>query len=161
MGTDAAVAARLAAMAPVLARQLGLPLLPPLDPAVGPDRALAALAVGAAGPGLVPLPQDPGLLLAQGGTWAAALGAWRQPCLLLLEADQLSTGVVVSTVALLQQQAVPLLGLIQWGEPWQPELRRCDGLPWLGALTPGGEPEGVDLRAALALRLAAQGAEAA
>ena len=83
---------------------------------------------------------------------------WRQPTLLLLEAAQLDTGTAAATTALLREQGAPLLGLIQWGEPWQPERRRLDGLPWLGALGPSGELEGVDLRAALALQL--QGAAA-
>ena len=41
-----------------------------------------------------------------------------------------------------------LAGLVQAGGPWQPDLRRGDGLPWLGTLE---EPFG--LAPALALRL--------
>jgi hypothetical protein len=40
-----------------------------------------------------------------------------------------------------------LAGLVQAGGPWQPDLRRCDGLPWLGTLE-----EPFDLAPALALR---------
>ena len=36
--------------------------------------------------------------------------------------------------ALLSQAAVPLAGLVQWGLPWEPERRRREALPWLGAL---------------------------
>jgi hypothetical protein len=122
-----------------------------------PDQALAALEQQAPEPLLTWLGVDPGLALADGRPWAQALGAWRQPTLLLLEPAQLDTGTAAATTALLREQGVPLLGLIQWGEPWQPELRRLEGLPWLGALAPSGELEGVDLRAALALQRAAAG----
>lgn len=103
------------------------------------------------------MPLDPGLTLADGSSWADALGAWRQPTLLLIAVDQLATGTAAATRALLHQKGVPLLGLVQWGSPWQPQLRRRDGLPWLGALAPEGVPEGVDLRRALALAAALQG----
>ena len=157
-GTAAEVSARLAQAAPLLARQLGLVCLSPLELALAPDQALAALEQQAAGSALTWLGVDPGLALADGRPWAQALGAWRQPTLLLLEAAQLDTGTAAATTALLREQGAPLLGLIQWGEPWQPERRRLEGLPWLGALGPSGEIEGVDLRAALALQL--QGAAA-
>ncbi len=154
-GTTAEVTARLAKAVPMLAQALQLPWQPALEPLQDPDPALAALAQGAAGPGLAALGVDPGLALADGQCWAQALGAWRQPTLLLLEADQLHTGAAAATCALLRQHGVPLRGLIQWGEPWQPEQRRREGLPWLGALGPAGMVEGVDLRLALALQGAA------
>lgn len=117
--------------APALAEALQLRLLAPLDP-LAPDAALAALAGGP--PGLVPLPRDPGLPLADGRHWAASLGAWRQPALVVLAAEQLDTGLPAALTALLRQWQVPCLGLVQWGGSWQPELRRLEGLPWLGAL---------------------------
>lgn len=117
--------------APALAEALQLRLLAPLDP-LAPDAALAALAGGP--PGLVPLRRDPGLSLADGRHWAAALGAWRQPALVVLAAGQLDTGLPAALTALLRQWQVPCLGLVQWGGCWQPELRRLEGLPWLGAL---------------------------
>jgi hypothetical protein len=93
------------------------------------------------------LPLDPGLVLQGFGHWAEALGAWRQPVLLLLAAEQLQTGLPAAMAALLDQWQVPLAGLVQAGGPWQPDLRRGDGLPWLGTLE---EPFG--LAPALALR---------
>ena len=36
--------------------------------------------------------------------------------------------------SLLKNWQVPLVGLVQWGEPWAAAERRRDGLPWLGAL---------------------------
>jgi hypothetical protein len=83
---------------------------------------------------LASLPLDPGHPLDGGGTWAEELGAWRQPALLVIAAHQLPSGAAASTVALLRQWRVPLLGLVQWGGLWIPEQRRRDGLPWLGAL---------------------------
>ena len=71
-----AVAGRLAAAERVALRELAK--------AKDPDASLAALTAGAAGPWLAALPLDPGLPLARGGSWAEALGAWRQPCLLVV-----------------------------------------------------------------------------
>lgn len=109
----------------------GLPVRPIPDP-VDPD---AALAVLAASPGawLAPLTLDPGLALPR-GSWAEALGAWRQPVLLLVGSAQPSTGLPAAATALLLQRGVPLVGLIQWGGAWDGEERRRDGLPWLGWL---------------------------
>ncbi|MFM7550888.1 MAG: hypothetical protein ACKO8I_18905 [Cyanobacteriota bacterium] len=153
-GSAAEVTARLALAAPPLARSLGLPLLPALAPLQQPDRALALLAAAGSAGGLVWLGVDPGLALGDGCPWAQALGAWRQPTLLLLDVAQLDTGAAAATTALLRQHQVPLLGLIQWGEPWQPERRRLEALPWLGALAPdrpeGQDDNGLELRWALA-----------
>jgi hypothetical protein len=111
----------------------GLPMRPIPDPA-DPDAALAALA---ASPGawLAPLTLDPGLALPR-GSWAEALGAWRQPVLLLVGSAQPPTGLPAAATALLLQRGVPLVGLIQWGGTWDGEARRRDGLPWLGWLDP-------------------------
>jgi len=87
------------------------------------------------------LPFDVGLPLADGRCWAEVLGAWRQPCLLVLSAAQLRTGLPAAGCALLRQGRVPLLGLLQWGDPWDQQARRRDGLPWLGLLR---DPEAGD-----------------
>jgi hypothetical protein len=151
-GAAAALAALQGQAAPALAGVLGLPLLAPLDP-LAPDAALAALAAGP--PGLVPLPRDPGLPLADGRHWAAALGAWRQPALVLLAAEQLDTGLPAALTALLQQRQVPCLGLVQWGGSWRPEQRRLEGLPWLGWLSaPTSDEQAAALASACAARWA-------
>lgn len=143
-GTAASVRALQQQAGPRLAPALGLPWREPLADQE-PPLALAALA--GQGPGLVPLPLDPGLPLAGAGHWAEALGAWRQPVLLLLSGDQLQSGLPAAMVALLRQWQVPLLGLVQCGGSWDPAARRGDGLPWLGSLE---APE--ELPTALALR---------
>jgi hypothetical protein len=145
-GPAAAVAGLQAQVAPALAEALDLPLLEPLNP-LGADAALAALAEGL--PGLVPLPRDPGLPLVDGRHWAAVLGAWRQPALVVLAAEQLHTGLPAALSALLAQWQVPCLGLVQWGGTWQPQQRRLEGLPWLGSLSASKDPD-----AAAALRSA-------
>ena len=116
--------------APELVRWLGLELavLPANEP---PHQALARLRSGGSGC-LAALPCDPGLPLEAGGSWAEALGAWCQPVLLLVPADQLASGLPAAGAALLRQWGVPLVGLLQWDGPWNPEARRADGLPWLG-----------------------------
>ena len=111
-----------------------------LAPGDDPNRALQQLQppmgepVPGQSPALVGLPLDPGLPLACGGHWAEALGAWRQPAVLVFSAEQLQTGVPAAMTSLLKNWQVPLVGLIQWGEPWASAERRRDGLPWLGAL---------------------------
>jgi hypothetical protein len=151
-GAPAALAALQHQAAPALAEVLGLPLLAPLDP-LSPDAALAALVAGPTG--LVPLPRDPGLPLADGRHWAAALGAWRQPVLVLLAAEQLDTGLPAALTALLQQWQVPCLGLVQWGGSWRPDQRRLEGLPWLGWLSdPASDEQATVLASAAAARWA-------
>jgi len=93
-------------------------------------------------PWLASLPLDPGLALDGGGHWAELLGAWRQPSLLVLEHGQLATGMPAAGTALLQRWQVPLVGLIQWGGPWDQEARRRDGLPWLGCLAGNSAEQG-------------------
>ncbi len=115
-----------------LAGTLGLSHHPITDPQ-SPHQQMGELQA-AAGGWLASLPLDPGQSLSDGGTWAEALGAWRQPTLLIIGSQQLSSGAAASTTALLRQWRVPLLGLLQWGGPWGPEMRRRDGLPWLGCL---------------------------
>lgn len=132
----AAVAARLAAAEGVALREVAA--------AGDPDAALAALtgAGAATGPWLAALPLDPGLPLERGGSWAEALGAWRQPCLLVLRGEQLDTGLPAAGSALLEQWRVPLAGLVQVGGDWEPMMRRRDGLPWLGWMPDRDEGSG-------------------
>ena len=111
-----------------------------LGPADDPHSALEQLQPPGGEPGLgarpalVGLPLDPGLPLACGGHWAEALGGWRQPAVLVFSAEQLETGLPAAMTALLKGWQVPLVGLVQWGEPWASAERRRDGLPWLGVL---------------------------
>lgn len=158
-GTPAKVAARLHKAAPVLAEVLGLALAAPLAPG-DPQASLAGLselaaAAGGSLPQLAPLPRDPGHGLPGGGHWAEALGAWRQPALLLFSAKQLDSGLPAAAAALLNRWQVPCAGLLQWGGRWQAGARRCDALPWLGGLELDVDLDPADpalLRRALALR---------
>ena len=125
-----------------LARRLCLPhrrISDPLLPGSQLDQ-LQALAGG----WLASLPLDPGQSLRDGGTWAEALGAWRQPTLLTIRWQQLASGAAASTIALLRQWRVPVVGVLQWGGSWDAEGRRRDGLPWLGRLEDAspGEADG-------------------
>ncbi|MEB3352506.1 MAG: hypothetical protein VKM01_09305 [Cyanobacteriota bacterium] len=144
-----------------LAEVLGRPVLK-LATVADPDAALSAIG-GEAGAGrggwLAGLEIDVGLPLADGRCWGEALGAWRQPALLVIPSHQLHSGGPAAATALLRQWQVPLLGLMQWDGAWQPEERLRDGLPWLGLLAPDDQRDtalGCDgeraLAAALALR---------
>ncbi|MEA5390303.1 hypothetical protein VB738_03410 [Cyanobium gracile UHCC 0139] len=144
----AAVAARLAAAEGVALRQLA--------GAGGPDAGLAALRAAATGPWLAALPVDVGLPLERGGSWAEALGAWRQPCLLVLRGEQMDTGLPAAGAALLEHWRVPLAGLVQVGGDWEPMMRRCDGLPWLGWLPESGGECGAESEEAGAAMAALQ-----
>jgi len=134
----AAPAGLLPRVAQRLSEATGLPLqaIPRPD---SPPQALAAL-LAAPGPWLAPLPLDPGLPLAQ-GSWAEALGSWRQPTLLVVDQAQLGTGIPAAATALLERWSVPLLGLLQWGGSWEASLRRRDQLPWIGQLCDQEDPE--------------------
>ncbi len=117
-----------------LADLLGLRLLAcGAEPHVDPNAALAHLAQEPGG-WLLPLGVDPGAALEQPGSWSEALGAWRQPVVVQLPAAVAAAGPARAYVALLHSDGVPLVGVMQLGEPWQPEQRRVDGLPWLGCL---------------------------
>lgn len=121
----------LPAVAERLSGLCGLPLRP-FDATPQADAALAGLQQQP-GPWLAPLPLDPGVWR-PGGSWAEALGAWRQPCLLVIGAGQLASGLPAAGTALLERWRVPLIGLLQGGGRWDAALRRSDGLPWLGWL---------------------------
>ncbi|MFM7312071.1 MAG: hypothetical protein ACKO0M_02705 [Cyanobium sp.] len=121
-----------------------------------PDRSLSRLAAEACAgqrPWIAALPMDVGRPLADGGTWAQALGAWRQPVVLVIPAVQLGTGLPAAGTALLRQWQVPLVGLLQWGGLWQPGPRQADGLSWLGMLPEGPAAAEADPSLSLALRL--------
>jgi hypothetical protein len=123
-----------------LARRLALPHRRIHDPLL-PHGQLDQLQAQEGG-WLASLPLDPGQSLPDGGTWAEALGAWRQPTLLTIRWQQLASGAAASTVALLRQWRVPVVGVLQWGGAWDAEGRRRDGLPWLGRLEDGSAAEG-------------------
>jgi len=118
--------------APSLGARLGLPLLS-LDAALDPEAALAKIQAEA-GPWLAPLTVDPGAWLGPTGRWGELLGAFRQPTVLLVDGTAVSGGTAAATTALLERAQVPLVGLIQWGGPRNPQIRRAEGLPWLGWL---------------------------
>jgi hypothetical protein len=147
-GTPPQVTALQAAVGPAVAEALQRHLVAalPVEPGPQAHAALAELPPNA----LVPLPQDPGRTAADGSHWAELLGAWRQPCLLLISADQLDSGVAAATTALLQQWQVPLLGLVQWQGSWDRGARLADRLPWLGVL--GGPEADADALALAAAR---------
>lgn len=123
-----------------------------------PNAALAGLAQEPGG-WLLPLAVDPGAALERPGCWSEALGAWRQPVVAQLPAALAAAGPARAYAALLNADAVPLVGLLQLGEPWQPEQRRLDGLPWLGCLPVEEAPVSMDpaqAREALRLNLLAR-----
>lgn len=158
VGSQPALAGRVAAAASSLSALSAWPLHP-VTADRPPAETLAALSEGRATQGppawIAPLPVDPGLGLGANGSWAEALGAFRQPTALVLEAAQLASGWPAAATALLRQERVPLVGLIQLGGVWEPERRRGEGLPWLGWLgVAGGNPAegGAELLAALAQR---------
>ncbi|MFM7265558.1 MAG: hypothetical protein ACKOZW_08230 [Cyanobium sp.] len=158
VGAQPALAERLAAATERLGSLSGWPRHP-LASDRPPAEALGALPSGRATQAppawIAPLPVDPGLGLESGGCWAEALGAFRQPTALVLGAAQLASGWPAAATALLRQEGVPLVGLIQVGGAWEPERRRGEGLPWLGWLGgAGGQPveDGQEVLAALAQR---------
>jgi len=84
--------------------------------------------------GLVQLSGDAAMLHLEGGSWLEALGAWRQPTVLMV-APLLSgdiPGVAPAYVALCKNFEVPLIGIVQLGGDWDNNKRRADGLPWCG-----------------------------
>jgi hypothetical protein len=144
VGSQPALAARVAAAAARLSTISTWALNPVASDRPGAE-ALAALAQGRGTQDppawIAPLPVDPGLGLEGGGSWAEALGAFRQPTALVLEPAQLASGWPAAATALLRQERVPLVGLIQLGGVWASERRRGEGLPWLGWLPGSEEPQ--------------------
>lgn len=149
-----------------LANRLGVPLLPLVATGTAHGQLAALVATAAAHPAgwFAALAVDVGRPLAEGGSWAQVLGAWRQPVLLVVPAPLQESGQAAAGAALLERSGVPLVGLLQWGGVWDPPARRADGLPWLGVLARAEPPlEGGDrslreegeegLEAALRLRL--------
>jgi len=133
-GVAEVVVPRLQRLASSLASRLGwgwidLPDVP--APATFEALLAAPESSNADGP-LALLPVDPGQWIVGFGTWAEALGAWRQPVLVAVPAEAHRSGTPAALVALLHQEGVPLVGLIQIGGVWEPDHRRQDGLPWLG-----------------------------
>jgi len=101
-----------------------------------PQQVLGALANGQ---GLVQLSGDVAMVHPGGGSWLEALGAWRQPIILLVK-PMISgeiPGVAPAYVALCSLLAVPLVGVVQLGGRWTPQMRRADGLPWCGWISDG------------------------
>ncbi len=86
--------------------------------------------------GMVRLSGDPAMFHPDGGSWLEALGAWRQPTILMvspLPSGEIP-GVAPAYVSLCAALDVPLIGVLQLGGPWNLSLRRSDGLPWFGLL---------------------------
>jgi hypothetical protein len=140
-GTPRQVGALVGELGTLLASRLSM-TPQPIDADATPQLALQSIgATAEPGPDgvLLIVPIDPGVPLPGGGSWAEALGAWRLPTLVLLGAEQLRTGWPAAATALLRHHRVPLVGLIQGGGPWVEELRRQDGLPWLGHLDADSE----------------------
>ncbi len=69
-----------------------------------------------------------------GVSWIEALGAWKQPVILMVESSSNGeiTGIASAYTSLCRTFSVPLLGLVQLGGYWNPKLRRLDCLPWCG-----------------------------
>lgn len=155
-GDHAGIAALQAAAAAPLAQALQLNLDGALSEATGRGPGCCRTAQQALGDlrsgGLAPLPLDPGWPLADHSHWAEQLGAARQCALLLLDAAQAGSGLPAAATALLLQWRVPLLGLAQWGGPWDGAARQRDGLPWLG----WSDASAAGSEAAAALALAAR-----
>jgi hypothetical protein len=156
----ALAAERLAALLP--GGSAAWPLARPEGTAESDPEAVLGVLAARAGGWLAPLASDPGRWLETGLRWADALGAWRQPTLLVSAPEQAGGGAAAAYTALLEQRGVPLLGLVQWGAPWDAPTRRREGLPWLGARggatqpTPGSEEEAIERALALALVLRAR-----
>ena len=131
-GTTRELEALLESVTPPVARLLRIPRRAIANIA-DPHAALSGLSSSSNG-WLADLPIDPGVPLTGLGNWAEALGAWRQPTLLVLDKHQMEAGLAAAYQALMRQSAVPLLGLIQWQGEWKQDSRKADGLPWLGWL---------------------------
>ena len=96
-----------------------------------PNKTIPALASDS---GLVEIFGDVAMMHSSGVSWMEALGAWKVPTILIVSIAKSSVipGIAYSYVALCKQLSVPLVGIVQLGEPWLPYERRMDGLPWCG-----------------------------
>ncbi len=70
------------------------------------------------------------------GSWLEALGAWRQPLVLMCEPNLSGDipGNVAAYAALCSSLSAPLIGIIQVGGCWKSSQRVSDSLPWCGWL---------------------------
>ncbi len=86
--------------------------------------------------GLVQIDGDLAMMHPSGGTWLEALGAWKIPVILIVLSNPSGEvpGIAASYVALCKQLSVPLIGIVQIGEPWKAAERKLDGLPWCGCI---------------------------
>jgi hypothetical protein len=84
--------------------------------------------------------------------WVDRFAAHRLPTLLVLPGGPRLRPEAALHQALLTQAGVPLLGLLQVGGEWEPQLRRSEALPWLGHWQPG-DRQALALQAPLAVLL--------
>ncbi len=83
--------------------------------------------------GLVQLFGDAAKTQISGINWLEALGSWRRPTILVANpSSEGLSGSALAYWALCRELSVPLVGLVQYGGEWDPEIRRLDGLPWCG-----------------------------
>ena len=120
--------------AETLSDTLGLPLTTVAE-GQSPDPSLVNLM--ASPPSLIRLAGDPGSLHHEGNSWMDALAAWKCPVILLgsPRPDGVMPGTIPAFTSLCETRGMVLLGLIQLGGPWLPEVRKRDGLPCLGWLS--------------------------
>ena len=120
--------------AETLSDTLGLPLTTVAE-GQSPDPSLVNLM--ASPHSLIRLAGDPGSLHHEGNSWMDALAAWNCPVILLgsPRPDGVMPGTIPAFTALCETRGMVLLGLIQLGGSWIPEVRKRDGLPWLGWLS--------------------------
>ncbi len=87
--------------------------------------------------GLVQLLGDAAMHNSYGGSWLEALGAWRQPIVLMTIPTSSGDlpGFASAYKALCESLSVPLVGIVQIGGDWESLHRRLDGLPWCGWLS--------------------------